>query len=360
MRGFYLQYSVFPRFCKIPALHIGMTENHTEGFTLDTKPSIIREKDHICTKEMNTMDFSHLNYFRVVARYGNLSRAAKELYISQPGLSRYLSRLEEEVGVPLFDRRKGKISLNTYGQIFLGNVNLAFEQLEQGIETMQQLYSRDQNILTVSCSIEDFLVDRLKEFSPQHPEIGIRQYTCSLTEMEQQLLRNNLDFAISAHPIQNDRIRYDQLSNCPYVLICHENNPLAEHQSIYLSQAKDQYFLCENSRLTRHGLERICKQAGFSPHVSHEIESGYILLNLLEAGTGVVLAPLAHALKFDTQVPGHHLRILHLKDEELPRAEIGIVYLAERKQTASTICFMEYLHQWSDQEMVLLKERLKM
>lgn len=302
------------------------------------------------------MDFTNLNYFRVVARYGNLSRAAKELYISQPGLSRYLSRLEKEVGVPLFERRKGKISLNTYGQIFLGNVDLAFEQLERGVETMQQLYSRDQNIVTVSCSIEDFLVDRLKEFSPQHPEIGIRQHTCSLVEIEQQLLRKNLDFAISAHPIQNDRIRYDQLSSCPYVLICHGSSPLADQQSIYLSQARNQVFLCENSRLSRQELERVCKKAGFVPHVSHEIENGYILLNLLEANTGVALAPLGYALKIDTHDPDHKLRILYLKDAELPSAEIGILYLAERKQTASALCFMEYLHQWSEQEMVLLRE----
>ena len=78
------------------------------------------------------MDFSQLNYFRAAARHGNLTRAAEELYISQPGLSRYLSRLEEELGVPLFERRKGKITLNTYGQLFLANVNLAFDQLEQG------------------------------------------------------------------------------------------------------------------------------------------------------------------------------------------------------------------------------------
>ena len=68
------------------------------------------------------MDFEHLNYFRTVARLGNLSQAAKELYISQPGLSRYLTKLEQEIGVPLFERRKGRIVLNTYGQIFLTNV----------------------------------------------------------------------------------------------------------------------------------------------------------------------------------------------------------------------------------------------
>ena len=52
--------------------------------------------------------------FYTVAKCGSLTKAAEELYISQPGLSRYLSRLEDELGVPMFERRKGKIILNTY------------------------------------------------------------------------------------------------------------------------------------------------------------------------------------------------------------------------------------------------------
>ena len=88
------------------------------------------------------MDFLQLNYFRAVARHGNMSQAARELYITQPGLSRCISRLEDELGVPLFERRKGKIVLNTYGQLFLANVNLAFDQLEQGTEAVRRLYSR--------------------------------------------------------------------------------------------------------------------------------------------------------------------------------------------------------------------------
>lgn len=153
------------------------------------------------------MDFPHLDYFRMVAKLGNMSQAAKKLYISQPGLSRYITRLEEEIGVPLFERRKGRIVLNTYGQLFLANVNLAFDQLEQGVEAVRQLYFKDQNVLSVSCSIEDFLIDHLKEFSPRHPEIGIRQYTYPFSELETQLVRQNLDLAVCAHPIHSDIIR---------------------------------------------------------------------------------------------------------------------------------------------------------
>lgn len=302
------------------------------------------------------MEFNNLNYFRTVAKYGNLSRAAKELYISQPGLSRYISRLEDEVGVPLFDRRRGKIELNTYGKIFLTNVNLAFDQLENGVESIQQLYYRDQNILSVACSIEDFLIDRLQNFSPTHPEIGIRQFSYSIPEIENQILKQNLDFAVCAHPPQSEHIRYEKISSCPYMLVCHEDNPLASRESIYLIEAKKQHFICENSRLTKKELERICRDVGFVPRVSHEIENGYILVNLLEANAGVALVPLAFSVKIESHYPNHHLRSIPLKDEKIPYSEIGIAYLAEKKLTTSALCFMDYLRGWSSLELESLEE----
>lgn len=304
------------------------------------------------------MDFSQLNYFRAVARYGNMSRAARELYVTQPGLSRCISRLEDELGVPLFDRRKGKIVLNTYGQLFLANVNLAFDHLEQGAETVRQLYQKDQNILSIACSIEDFLVDRLKEFSPAHPEIGIRQFSCSISEIETQLLRQNLDFAICAHAIDNPAIRYDLLSNCPYVLICRRDNPLAKKTGIYLADAREQSFVCENARLNRRYLEKLCKRAGFVPRVSHEVENGYILFNLLDAGTGVSLIPLAHFVKINTHFPNHNLRFLPLLDVDFPLSEIGVAYLPEHTRTHSASEFLKFLHRSSEQEADLMLKML--
>ncbi len=297
------------------------------------------------------MDFSHLHYFRAAARHGNLTRAAEELYISQPGLSRYLSQLEETLGVPLFERRRGKIRLNTYGQLFLANVNLAFEQLERGVDTVRQAYAKDQNLLSVACSIEDFLIDQLKGFSPTQPDISIRQYTGSMTEIEQRLLRRDLDLAICAHPIANAAIRYERLSSCPYVLICHETNPLTAHERIRIEQAGQEHFICESSRLDRKQLTALCRPAGFEPHISHEIENGYILFNLLEANTGVALAPLAYYLKLNRHFPLHHLRALPITDEALPDSEIGVAVLDSQPLSRSTELFLAYLRRSAAREL---------
>ena len=288
------------------------------------------------------MDFTYLHYFRTAARLGNLSQAAKELYISQPGLSQYLTRLERELGVPLFDRRKGRVELNTYGKIFLAHVDRAFSCLENGLSEIQHLYAKDQNILSIACSIEDYLTDHLKDFSPRHPEIGIRQFSFSPAEIEQQLIQERLDMAICAHPPKNSRLHFEVLSQCPYVLVCRTDHPLAAKTSIFLKEAASEPFICETPRLHRHLLDEIGTQCGFLPRIDHEVESGYILCNLLESGNGIALIPLAHFQKIRQRIPGHHLCAISVMDV-LPLAQIGIVTLPDHPASAAAGIFLEFL-----------------
>ena len=65
------------------------------------------------------MNLQHLRYFSAIARCGTLSRAARELHVAQPALSATLAKIEEEVGVKLFDRVRGRLILNEKGKIFL-------------------------------------------------------------------------------------------------------------------------------------------------------------------------------------------------------------------------------------------------
>lgn len=71
------------------------------------------------------MDFQQLKYFQTLADIENFTRASIRLDLSQPALSRSISRLEEEIGVPLFERKSNGVELNRYGKIFLQHANQA-------------------------------------------------------------------------------------------------------------------------------------------------------------------------------------------------------------------------------------------
>ena len=84
------------------------------------------------------MDLTQLEYFKSVAKWENITKASKELYVSQPTLSQSISRLEDGLGVDLFDRRAGKLHLNDAGRLFLSRVNNAFAELNTGFSELEQ------------------------------------------------------------------------------------------------------------------------------------------------------------------------------------------------------------------------------
>ena len=90
------------------------------------------------------MELTQLRYFVAAARCGTMSRAAEELFVSQPNISTSITRLEAELGVPLYDRRRGKITLNEYGEAFLTQVEQVLTLLDDGVKNVRSQYRGDR------------------------------------------------------------------------------------------------------------------------------------------------------------------------------------------------------------------------
>src|SRR5690606_25174153 len=85
------------------------------------------------------MELLQLNYFLTVAKHEHMTKAAQELRIAQPALSRTIQRLEEDLGVPLFDRKGRQICLNSFGKAFEAKVKAALHLLEEGRREIEDL-----------------------------------------------------------------------------------------------------------------------------------------------------------------------------------------------------------------------------
>lgn len=90
------------------------------------------------------MELNQLHYFVTVAKTENISKAAQELFITQPALSRVILRLENELGIPLFDRKGGRLLLNEHGKVFLSFVKPALDSINDGVHAViDELGSRE-------------------------------------------------------------------------------------------------------------------------------------------------------------------------------------------------------------------------
>lgn len=301
------------------------------------------------------MDFNQLKNFMAVARTGNISRAAQELYVTQPSLSKSIAKLEEELKVPLFHHRKGRIELNEYGSVFLSSVDIAFAQLSSGAQTIQRMYETDQHILSLGSNISAYLSTVLPAFCAMHPEIGIRQQDCSTQDMIRALLDRRLTLGISCEPVRHEMIRFKELGHKEYVLMVHRDNPIAKSDWVKIPDLRKEVFIVDASRLRLGPLQKLCKEYGFLPQVGFEVESTDLLYHLVEHKHGIAIVPLGLACDLMRLRPSHNVRLVRI-DAELPHIIIGIASYKASEFTQAASLFEAYLIERLAEEDALIHE----
>ncbi len=121
------------------------------------------------------MDLVQLEYFKAVAESGHLTNAAKKLNVAQPALSVSIARLENEVGVPLFDRVGRGIYLNKCGEIYLEYVEQALGVMKKAQSEVDTYCEKLENVMTLGVVSKPFSQMMLMKFKSRFPSCSIRQ-----------------------------------------------------------------------------------------------------------------------------------------------------------------------------------------
>lgn len=178
-----------------------------------------------------------LQYFQAVAQTGNLTQVAKTLHISQTTLSVMLTKLENELGVQLFDRRKSRIYLNSYGAAFLKHANIALDALNQGQQEITRMLEQESMTLSLCTSSEYTWESTILLFSSKYPEIHIAHHHDQMSLFVEGLLNQQFDFIIAGEDdIQSKDLEYRIIRNRSLCLCLPLSHPLADRKSISLSE----------------------------------------------------------------------------------------------------------------------------
>jgi len=298
---------------------------------------------------MIAIDFTQLEYFKVVATYNSISQAAVKLHITQPALSRSIAKLEKEIGTPLFDRQNHRLILNNYGRLFLASVDLAFYHLEAGIKSIRRQYICDQNILTIASSTEDFLTDLLKGFAILNPDIAFRQFHYTYPEIETHLIEHDIDLAVCSTAIESSYIHYEVMAQEEYVLVHNRSMELPGTNPISLLQLKNINFICDNSHMSNEYLKNIFSGIRLDANITYEVENVELLYELLCSNTGVVIVPLPYYWKICTRYGDRELFMRHIV-EKLPKSEIGVAWLKDQPLSKTSAKFIEHLRDFLKEE----------
>ena len=184
------------------------------------------------------MELLQLKYFKTVAETGKIATAAESLFISAPALSTSVSRLEKELGMPLFDRTHNAIQLNRQGQIFLRYVNQVFATLDCARGELRQSMLLQGRHVSVATLAANMWIDLITAFSQEYPHFTLSCTSLRLSQYEASgmgpqysfLLADDLPAPFAAEldsiPLFSDRL----------CVILHPDHPLARENTLQLSQ----------------------------------------------------------------------------------------------------------------------------
>lgn len=240
------------------------------------------------------MDLLQLKYFQAVARTEHMTKAARELQIAQPALSVTIARLEEDLGVPLFDRQNRGIILNSYGRAFLKRVNSALATLAEGRQELADLAGMEYGILSIATtSLDEDFSKMIGSFVSQHPSMRLRIMQLSEDETKLQLLAaGDVDIGFINQTIQCADIASVPLLSEELLLAAPPGHPFGSYRTISLRDLADESFvLLKENHSIRKRCDELFEKAGFVPRVVCECDEISAIKNLVHAGLGISFLP---------------------------------------------------------------------
>lgn len=285
------------------------------------------------------MDLLQLQYFCTIAHYENITKAAQAMFVSQPNLSTSLSRLEDDLGVKLFERRRGKVTLTKNGKLFLEYVERTLNELNSGIDAVRAAQRSSFDQLRVVSSQMDFITEILHRY-PVDKQIKIKQIHCSHVDVYDRVLADDADFGFYFGEAKTKVLEYIPMLTSERIAIVHKGHPFALRKRISVQELADQPLICNYCRDDADFFKTIESSYGFIPQILFECDDTQVETALISSGRGIAVAPLPNYYKYkrlNPDLPIHYVRF----EENLPLTQMGIVRRQGVHLTESALFFLQ-------------------
>ncbi len=238
-------------------------------------------------------NLSSYRIFYTVANTGNISKAAKELYISQPAISKSIQKLEESVGCKLFSRSSRGVVLTEEGKLLYEHVSSAFETLNLGEEKLRRSIELGVGHLKIGVSAtlcKYMLLPYLKEFIRRNPHISI-SITCQSTNETLHLIEDNkIDIGLIGKPDSIKNIQFDFLEEIEDVFVATKDyirNLRARGIQKNQILSSSTLMLLDKNNMTRQYIDDYLQENQIVIKDSIDISNMDLLIDFARIGVGV-------------------------------------------------------------------------
>jgi LysR family transcriptional regulator, benzoate and cis,cis-muconate-responsive activator of ben and cat genes len=244
------------------------------------------------------MELRHLRYFLAVGEALNLTKAAAQLRVAQPALSRQVQDLEDEIGVDLMKRSPRGVTLTAEGRLFLDEVRELLKRADESVEKVRALARGEYGELHVGYAPSptvEILPPALAAFQKAVPRVKVLLHDLSSDELITGVQNGTLELAIMVPPAddQTAGIQFEVLRTYPLCVAMTAGHPFARMKSIPLEKLVAEPLVAlrrkdypESDRF----LDRLFASLRAKPRIAVECDSASSLITEVEAGRGIALA----------------------------------------------------------------------
>lgn len=295
---------------------------------------------------MHRIEFKDLQIFIRIAENGSFQDTALSVHLSQPAVTRRMQKLEEILGVELFERTTRKTSLTRIGIEFLPKARRMMEDFELSVLSIKEMATSQKGTVVIACiptAAFYFLPRVIREFNSLYPNIKIKIMDVSAKEGLELILNGNVDFGINMEIAQYNEIVFTPLLEDSFVLCVRKDHPLAQKRSVKLIDIKPyKLIIVSRDSGNRTLMDMAFNRLKVEVDAFYEVQHLSTSLGLVETGLGVAIVPSLSMPAVESSA----LRAVLLEDIAISR-KIGLVRKSGTSISSAAELFIEtLLYKW--------------
>ncbi len=288
------------------------------------------------------IDLRQLRAFLAVARHGAFTRAAEEIYITQPGLSLLIRQLEEQLGVRLFDRSTRRVELTEAGHELVAAASRILDDVETMVAGIGDLASHKRGRVSIAAlpSLASALVPRvIAQFRSTYPDIRVVIHDAIASPLIRKVENGEVDFGIGLRlQFEKDLVFTELLTDRLMVLIPAGHRLESRETVDWAALADEEFIAMTPDTSVRHLTEQAFARIGKTLRPAYEASYMSTAMAMVEAGLGITVLP-SMALT-SLRIPG--ILVRPLLEPEMTR-EVGIITKKHRALTPAAQAFLRIL-----------------
>lgn len=274
------------------------------------------------------MTITQLKYVLAVAEHKNFTLAAEKCFVTQPTLSMQIQKIEEELAIQIFDRSKKPILLTQIGE----KIVIQAKSIVNEANRMQDIVDQEKGFIggefkigIIPTIMPTLLPLFLNTFINKYPKVKLIIEELNTNDIVKKLNLGQLDCALAATPLFEDKIKEVVLYYEPFMVYIPENNNLYKKNEIEIQDLETTNMLIlQDGHCFRDSVLNLCKNINNADNQKFKLESGSFetLIKLADEGLGITLLPYLHSQNLNTT---NKQKIKHFVEPK-PSREVSLIY----------------------------------